>query len=215
MNQYYYIDAQGVQKGPVYVNELMGCGVGPQTMVWCQGMANWARAVEVAELQAFFAAPRPDENATRPIGKPGFGGHNQPYGQGFGQQQPYGQQGQAYGQQGQAYGQQGQPYGQQGQAYGQQDNNFGRGAFGRGYNSSAPGPKPDNFMVWSILVTCCCCLIGGIVAIVYSSKVNNLWARGQYDEAYQAANNAKTWCIVSAIIGVCVQVSGLIVNLFT
>ena len=165
MNQYYYIDPQGVQKGPVPMSELPACGVNPQSMVWCQGMTNWMRAADVAELQSIFcAAPSGDNNATRPIGSNGFG-------------RP-----------GQTYGQQGQPYGQQG--------------YGRGYNNGAPGPKPDNYLVWSILVTVVCCLAGGIVAIIYSSKVNSLWDQGRYNEAIEASSTAKTWCIVSAVVGV-------------
>ena len=216
MNQYYYIDPQGVQKGPVPMSELPACGVNPQSMVWCQGMTNWMRAADVAELQSIFCvAPSGDNNATRPIGSNGFGRPGQAYGQqgqpygqqGYGQQgQPYGQQGygqQGYGQQGygqQGYGQQGQPYGQQG--YGQQGRPYGQQGYGRGYNNGAPGPKPDNYLVWSILVTVVCCLAGGIVAIIYSSKVNSLWDQGRYNEAIEASNSAKTWCIVSAVVGV-------------
>ena len=57
--------------------------------------------------------------------------------------------------------------------------------------------RPDNLMVWSILVTFFCFLPTGIVAIIYSNKVDSLWALKDYDGAQQAANNAKTWCLVS------------------
>ena len=33
-------------------------------------------------------------------------------------------------------------------------------------------PKPDNYLVWSILATLFCCLIPGIVAIVYAAQVD-------------------------------------------
>ena len=63
------------------------------------------------------------------------------------------------------------------------------------------GPKPNNFLVWSILVTIFCCLPLGIWCIVCSSKVNKEWDRGNYVGAKEASSKAKTWIIVSAIIG--------------
>ena len=76
--------------------------------------------------------------------------------------------------------------------------------------SAAPGSIP-NHLAWAIiatvLATCLCCPLGlvGIVAIVFSSKVNNLQAQGDIDGAQRASANAKTWCWVAtalAIIGV-------------
>lgn len=54
-------------------------------------------------------------------------------------------------------------------------------------------PKPDNFLVWAILSTLFCCLPFGIVSIVYASKVDSLWASGDYDGAKEAASKARTW----------------------
>lgn len=68
-------------------------------------------------------------------------------------------------------------------------------------NNNVLPPRPDNYLVWSIVVTILCCLIGGIVALVYSSKVNSAYDRGDYAASMSASNSAKTWCIVSAIIG--------------
>lgn len=65
-------------------------------------------------------------------------------------------------------------------------------------------PKPSNHLVWSILVTLFCCLPFGIAAIVYSSKVDSLWAAGQYEASAAAADKAKSWIIwsvVAAVIG--------------
>lgn len=75
--------------------------------------------------------------------------------------------------------------------------------------SAAPGSIP-NHLAWAIiatvLATCLCCPLGlvGIVAIVFSSKVNNLLAQGDIAGAQRASANAKTWCWVAtalAIIG--------------
>ena len=76
--------------------------------------------------------------------------------------------------------------------------------------SAAPGSIP-NHLAWAIiatvLATCLCCPLGlvGIVAIVFSSKVNNLLAQGDIAGAQRASASAKTWCWVAtalAIIGV-------------
>lgn len=50
--------------------------------------------------------------------------------------------------------------------------------------------RPNDLLVWSILSTIFCCLPTGIVAIVYSSKVNSLWDSGEHAEAIEAARKA-------------------------
>ena len=66
--------------------------------------------------------------------------------------------------------------------------------------------KPDNNLVWAILATVLCCLPFGIVAIIKSTQVDSFWAAGRYDEAVQAAADARKWCWVSVIVSVVVIV---------
>lgn len=133
-----------------------------------------------------YGAQQQQPQQQQPYGQQPYGQQNQqPYGQQpYQQAQPYGQQPQ----QAQPYGQ--QPYGQQ--PYGQQ--NYGQ--------QNQPQECPPNYLPWAIAVTLCCCLVGGIVAIIYSSKVNSDWAIGNYQSAIDNSNKAKNWCIWSAIIGV-------------
>lgn len=63
------------------------------------------------------------------------------------------------------------------------------------------GPKPQNYLVWAILVTILCCLPFGIVSIVYASKVDGLYNSGDYIGAQNASNSAKKWAIWSAVLG--------------
>lgn len=108
-------------------------------------------------------------------------------------QQPAYQQQPAYRQQQPAYQPQyGQPYRQQ-PSYGYQPN--------YAYQPNQMPPKPDNSMVWSILSTLFCCLPFGIVAIVYSSKVDSLYHSGNYTAAQMAASSAKNWNIAALILG--------------
>ncbi|MEV7094195.1 CD225/dispanin family protein [Amycolatopsis sp. NPDC051045] len=76
-----------------------------------------------------------------------------------------------------------------------------------------PGPPPSNYLVWAILTTILCCLPFGIVSIVKSTQVNSLWAQGQTAAAQEAANAAKKWAIIAAIVGVALNVLAII--LFT
>lgn len=67
-------------------------------------------------------------------------------------------------------------------------------------------PRPQNYLVAAILSTIFCCLPTGIVSIIYAAKVNGLYAEGRYDEAVAASKNAKTWFIVSLVIGLIVAI---------
>jgi predicted secreted protein len=76
-----------------------------------------------------------------------------------------------------------------------------------GYPPQPPaGQAPNNYLVWSILVTLFCCLPLGIVAIIKSTQVSGLWQSGQYAEAQAAAAAAKKYVIWSAVAGVVVGI---------
>lgn len=64
------------------------------------------------------------------------------------------------------------------------------------------GSPPDNNLVWAILCTVLCCLPLGIVAIIKSTKVKELWALGDHEGAQKAADDAKKYAIWGAAIGV-------------
>src|SRR5690606_14587474 len=82
--------------------------------------------------------------------------------------------------------------------------------------NTVPVHEPiPNHLAWSIiatvLATCLCCPLGlvGIVAIVFSSKVNSLLDRGDIDGARRASATAKTWCwLTTALASI-----GLLVNI--
>ena len=54
MNRYVYIDSEGKQKGTFTPNELRNEHISKNTLVWTQGMKQWMRAYDVAELQPIF-----------------------------------------------------------------------------------------------------------------------------------------------------------------
>lgn len=145
MKEYYYLDADQQQKGPIDPSEFMRLGITKNTLLWKNGMAGWQAAGMIPELALYFQAAPP----TPPPATGSSGSTTIP-------------------------------------------------------PRPAPQPaaaKPDSLLIWSILSTVLCCLPLGIVAIVYSTRVDPLWDKGAYEEAYQAAKNAKTWCILSVVLG--------------
>lgn len=62
-------------------------------------------------------------------------------------------------------------------------------------------PLPPNYLIWAILSTLCCCLPTGIVAIIYASKVNTLYIRGDIKGAKDASEKAAWWVIISFVAG--------------
>ncbi len=87
----YFIHIDGQQQGPFEENELLLHNVSPSTMVWCEGMPNWAPASQVQGLNHLFqgeSQPQPQPQQSAP---PGFQPTPQPQYQS--QQQPqYGYQ---------------------------------------------------------------------------------------------------------------------------
>ncbi|MBL7500717.1 CD225/dispanin family protein [Frankia sp. CNm7] len=102
------------------------------------------------------------------------------------------------------YGTPGQdPYGQQpGYGYGTPPPGYGPGpgyppAPG-GFGGPPPGGAPiPNYLWQSIVTTVLCCLPAGIVALVYSTRVQPKQQMGDIQGALEASKKAKTWCIVS------------------
>lgn len=54
MEKYFYIDAQGQQRGPVDVEEFLKYGVKTDTLIWRQGMPEWVEAGKVSEVLFIF-----------------------------------------------------------------------------------------------------------------------------------------------------------------
>ena len=79
-------------------------------------------------------------------------------------------------------------------------------------NPQAAGPKPENYLVQSILATLCCCLPFGIVAIVYSAQVDSKYNGGDYSGAVAASNNAKKWGWISFGLGLVINILVFIVQ---
>lgn len=62
-------------------------------------------------------------------------------------------------------------------------------------------PMPPTYLVWSIITMLLCCVPTGIVAIVYSSKVNSRFTSGDYEGAKKASENAAIWILATVVLG--------------
>lgn len=77
-------------------------------------------------------------------------------------------------------------------------------------------PCPNNHLVFSILTTLFCCLPTGIVAIIYSCKVDSLYNENRLQESQNASQCALRWSIVSIILGIVVNLLlGIVGFLYT
>ena len=189
MKQYYYVDGNNQQQGPIDAAQLPAFGVTTKTLVWCEGMANWQAAGEIPELASFFAAKQPEIPA-QPQMQPGTPA--QPQMQPGTPAQPQMQP-------------QAQP---QVQPQTMNINNFQQTQqpmntqppFQQPNNQQMP-PQPDNYLIWAILVTILCCLPLGIASIIYATKVSSLYAQGDYNGAVDASQKAKKFAMIGGIGG--------------
>lgn len=74
-----------------------------------------------------------------------------------------------------------------------------------------PTPPP-NYLAIAILSTIFCCLPTGIISIIYAAQVNSKWTSDDFTGAQIASNNAKTWAIVSIVIGIFVGIGSFILS---
>ena len=175
MKQYYYVDGNNQQQGPIDAAQLPSFGVTAKTLVWCEGMANWQVAGEIPELASLFAAKQPEIPA-QPQMQPGTPAQPQM------QQQV-----------------QPQPMNINNFQQTQQPMNT-QPPFQQPNNQQMP-PQPDNYLVWAILVTVLCCLPLGVASIIYSVKVGSLYAQGDYNGAVDASQKAKKFAMIGGIGG--------------
>ena len=50
----YFAMIDGERRGPFELDRLAEAGVGPDTYVWCKGMADWQKAEDVADICRYF-----------------------------------------------------------------------------------------------------------------------------------------------------------------
>lgn len=61
--------------------------------------------------------------------------------------------------------------------------------------------RPSSYLAWSIITTIMFFFPLGIVAIIYSSKVNSLWITGQRDKARKSSEMAAWFSNIAFVVG--------------
>ena len=176
----YYIAENGQQAGPFEPNELLLHGLTVNSLVWCEGMPNWASASEVPELMALLSG--------QPF-NPGGGMDMQ-----MPQMPPMG----------------GTPAGLPTTPYGQGTTNqpYAQPQYGPSTNQVPQQPMPKNWFTESIIITiisalCCCnpvALITGIVAIVKANSSKTKYRQGDATGAATDGSSAKTWLLITVAV---------------
>lgn len=101
-----------------------------------------------------------------------------------------------------------------------QNNNYQNNGYQNGNYQGAPSYQQDQgdtvnwvpYLVLSIISTLCCCIPFGIVAIVFSAKINSAVTSGNMEEANKAAKTAKIWIIVAVVAGLIVNIAYLVIT---
>jgi len=73
--------------------------------------------------------------------------------------------------------------------------------YGSGYGQPPAAGKPSTHLPLAI-VSLLFCWPASIVAIVYATQARNKWARGDQQGAMIASRRARTWAIVSFVVGI-------------
>lgn len=61
--------------------------------------------------------------------------------------------------------------------------------------------RPKSYMAWNIVALLCCCLPAAVVGLIFSSRVNQKWMRGDVEGAVKASDYAQWAFIISFTLG--------------
>lgn len=186
----FWIRVNGLQEGPMDINQLKDYNITPTTYVWCAGMKDWAYARDVVDLQELFTdyvetdapAEEPEviteivetandiapEETTEPV---------EPETSIQETEQP-----------------------QKNETFVSQE--LTEDKCDATEKQKDDRPCPPNNLIWGILITILCCQPLGILAIIFSAQVGNKY----YDEGYEAAKKYSDWaglvCIISIVLSI-------------
>ena len=80
------------------------------------------------------------------------------------------------------------------------------------YGGQPTGPKPANYLVWSILTVLFCWPLA-IPAIIFSTQVNSKWNAGDAVGAAASSRKARMFAIIATILGVIALLINVLVRL--
>lgn len=178
----YFMIVDGIQKGPMTIEELIAAGLTESTMVWQAGMADWQPASTRNDIMNELARKRAEV---------GMGGNNPYYGPQAAPQQP------GYQQPGYQQPNYQQPNYQQ--------------PFNNGYNYPRPHTNWQTLAIIATILgflTSCIGGILGVIGLVQANKANKAYALGDNMTGDSANSTAQLLTIISFVIsGISLMVS--------
>ena len=182
----YWIIIDNKHAGPYSATQLIDAGLTPETLVWHEGLADWAKAGEVPELaaemqraQLMDAEARSESDVEATEDDATVEAYNEAYAapqQASTVTDCHCRHQAAYTQTSEA-----PP-----QAIAQQ----------------CTEPCPPAYIAWSVIVTVLCCTIIGIPAIIFSSMTKSAYYRGDLQKAKRYSELAQWFIITSIVCGV-------------
>lgn len=197
----YYIAENGQQAGPFEPSELLMHGLTVNSLVWCEGMANWTSASQVPELMALLTGQtfNPGDIGTQLPPVPPMGDSQLPP---MPQMPPFDGGPQQPQQSTVPYG---TPYGQ-----GTPNQPYAPPQYGPSTNTPTNQVMPKTWLTESILATaasllCCFNIVGivtGVLAIFKANGVKSKFMKGDTAGANQDSASAKKWMMITIAVGV-------------
>ncbi len=192
--QQFWINQDGVQHGPLSLDELKTLGVHADAYVWCTGMPDWLPVSQVPEVAALIVEPQPESEPTI---------EPQPESEPTDESQPAARQ----------------PAEPDVPAVAppvipdvpEQPQRFEQTRFGsqtapqQTQHPAALPPMPPTNLAWAIGAMLLCCVPLGIVAIIYSTKVSTSYYNGDFEAAEHYSEVSAWWCIATIVLGIISQ----------
>lgn len=189
--QQYWINENGVQKGPFTMEELKSMTLGEEVYVWFSGMSNWKKIGEVEELRELITCESPKEEVPPEL--------------------PAGEEASAT----IAHVETREPSSSQEMekpvppvyvenepvAPLQPPHDVGLYSAMPQLALKEKQQCPPSNLVWSIICTILCFTPLGIVAIVFSALVKSNFNAGNYQNASKYSNWSAWLCIASIVLG--------------
>lgn len=204
--QQYWINQEGVQKGPFSIDELQAMTLGEDTYVWYSGMSDWQKMGEIEELKHLISHEAPQEEITevQPVEEivavEEETGEPTPEAPVEQEAQPPVQDVVSTDDE-----QVSQPpiYVENVQETTSPPPQYEEKAYTpmpQPAQQEMPQCPPSN-LVWSIICTILCCTPLGVISIVFSALVKSKYNAGDYLKAKKYSDLSAWLCIASIVLG--------------
>ena len=202
----FWIRINGLQEGPMEIDQMRDYNVTPTTYVWCAGMKDWAYARDVEDLKDVIVWDNPSNEVPATSAVPEQAGESAPAEEIVEPSPELVQDDEP------------QPETEteveaetetepttatvveENEAVANELENTTDNVQQAEKKEDEQRPCPPNNLVWAILSTIFCCQITGIIAIVFAAQVNSKYEESGYEAAKKYSNWAAWWCIAGVIL---------------